>query len=142
MDNLAKVIARLAATPKAWDLSLLCVLTVMRLITFRVSRRPREMYCGHARLCVCLSAAACLHYCTDPADGARRADKHHQTLSWKKHHGKQHRRRVTKKTSRKASRKPGGVQRHGKASRKTILAERHGIVVTECIRESISDHRM
>jgi len=28
------------------------------------------MYCGHARLCVCLSvclsAAACPHYCTDP----------------------------------------------------------------------------
>jgi len=24
------------------------------LVTFRVSRRPREMYCGHARLCVCL----------------------------------------------------------------------------------------
>ena len=21
---------------------------------FRVSRRPREMYCGHARLCVCV----------------------------------------------------------------------------------------
>jgi len=36
------------------------------LITFRVSRRRREMYCGHARLCVCLSEAACLHYCTDP----------------------------------------------------------------------------
>ena len=40
------------------------------IITFRVSRRRREMYCGHARLCVCLSvclsAAACLHYCTDP----------------------------------------------------------------------------
>jgi len=35
-------------------------------VTFRVSRRRREMYCGHARLCVCLSAAACLHYCTDP----------------------------------------------------------------------------
>ena len=39
-------------------------------ITFRVSRRPREMYFGHARLCVCLSvclsAAACQHYCTDP----------------------------------------------------------------------------
>ena len=35
-----------------------------------MSRRPREVYCGHARLCVCLSvylsAAACLHYCTDP----------------------------------------------------------------------------
>ena len=24
------------------------------------------MYRGHARLCVCPSAAACLHYCTDP----------------------------------------------------------------------------
>jgi len=24
------------------------------IFTFRVSRRPREMYCGHARLCVCL----------------------------------------------------------------------------------------
>jgi len=35
-------------------------------ITFCVSRRRRKMYCGHARLCVCLSAAACLHYCTDP----------------------------------------------------------------------------
>ena len=39
-------------------------------ITFRASRRPREMYCGHALLSVCLSvclsAAACPHYCTDP----------------------------------------------------------------------------
>ena len=35
-------------------------------VTFCVSRRQREMYCGHAHLCVCLSAAACLHYCTDP----------------------------------------------------------------------------
>jgi len=38
--------------------------------TSRESHRRREMYCGHARLyvclCVCLSAAACLHYCTDP----------------------------------------------------------------------------
>jgi len=32
-----------------------------------MSRRRREMYCGHSRLCVCvcLSAAACLHHCTD-----------------------------------------------------------------------------
>ena len=30
------------------------------LITFRVSRRPREMYCGHARLCVCLSVCVCV----------------------------------------------------------------------------------
>ena len=38
------------------------------IITFRVSRRRREMYCGHARLCVsvCLTAAACLHYSADP----------------------------------------------------------------------------
>ena len=38
------------------------------LITFRVSRRRHEMYAyiGHARLCVCLSLAACPHYCTDP----------------------------------------------------------------------------
>jgi len=40
-------------------------------ITFRESRRRREMYCGHARLCVCVCAsvcprAACPHYCTDP----------------------------------------------------------------------------
>ena len=27
----------------------------MCFITFRVSRRPREMYCGQSRLCVCLS---------------------------------------------------------------------------------------
>jgi len=37
-------------------------------ITFRVTRRRREMCSGHARLCVCLclSAAACPHCCTDP----------------------------------------------------------------------------
>jgi len=37
-------------------------------ITFCVSRRRCKMYCGHARLCVCvcLSSAACPHYCTDP----------------------------------------------------------------------------
>jgi len=27
----------------------------LHFITFRVSRRRREMYCGHAHLCVCLS---------------------------------------------------------------------------------------
>ena len=39
-------------------------------ITFCVSRRRRKMYCGHARLSVCvsvcLSVALRLHYCTDP----------------------------------------------------------------------------
>jgi len=29
-------------------------------VTFRVSRRRREMYCGHARLCVCLSVCVCV----------------------------------------------------------------------------------
>jgi len=40
------------------------------ILTFCVSRRRRKMYCGHPHLCVCLSVclsmAACLHYCTDP----------------------------------------------------------------------------
>jgi len=48
------------------------------IVTFRVSRRRREMHCGHPRLCVCLSvclsAAACLHYCTDP-DVTWRSDR-------------------------------------------------------------------
>jgi len=44
------------------------------IVTFCVSRRRRKMYCGHARLCVCLSVcvSVCLsaairpYYCTDP----------------------------------------------------------------------------
>ena len=32
------------------------------LVTFRVSRRPREMYCGHARLCL----SVCLYVCPRP----------------------------------------------------------------------------
>ena len=51
---------------------------IIFIIEFRVSRRQQEMYNGHPRLCVCdsvclwlcvsvcLSAAACPHYCTDP----------------------------------------------------------------------------
>jgi len=35
-------------------------------VTFRVSRRPREMYCGHARLCVCLCVSVCLCVCPRP----------------------------------------------------------------------------
>ena len=34
------------------------------IVTFRVSRRRREMYCGHARLSVCLHV--CPHNCTGP----------------------------------------------------------------------------
>jgi len=40
------------------------------IITFRVGRSRGEMYIGHARLCVrvsaCLFLAAFPHYCTDP----------------------------------------------------------------------------
>jgi len=53
-----------------------CVLVLSFFITFCVSRRRRKMYCGHARLCVCLYVCVCLsvclsaavrqHYCTDP----------------------------------------------------------------------------
>jgi len=39
---------------------------VKPIFTFRVSRRRREMYSGHARLYVSLSAAAYPHYYTDP----------------------------------------------------------------------------
>jgi len=47
--------------------------SVSVIITFCVSRRRRKMYCGHARLCVCLSVCLCVclsaavrpHYCTD-----------------------------------------------------------------------------
>ena len=48
--------------------------TTVFITTFCMSRRRREMYCGHTRLCicvcmclsVCVSAAVRPHYCTDP----------------------------------------------------------------------------
>ena len=49
---------------RSW--SCIMVLDLLIFITFCVSRRRRKMYCGHVRLCVCLSAAVCPHYCTDP----------------------------------------------------------------------------
>ena len=39
---------------------------VLALVTFRVSRTRREMYCGHPHLSVCLSAAVRPHCCTNP----------------------------------------------------------------------------
>ena len=36
------------------EFGLYCVFKIV-LITFRLSRRRREMYCGHPRLCVCVS---------------------------------------------------------------------------------------
>ena len=47
-------------------LKLITAHSELRLVTFCVSRRRRKMYCGHARLCVCLSAVVGPHYCTDP----------------------------------------------------------------------------
>jgi len=37
-----------------------CNSTAFLLITFRVSHRRRKMYCGHARLCVCVCVSVCL----------------------------------------------------------------------------------
>ena len=37
-----------------------------RFITFHVSRRSEQMYCGRAHACVCLSVVTCPHYCIDP----------------------------------------------------------------------------
>jgi len=36
------------------------IMMIIIIITFRMSHRRREMYCGHAHLCVCLS---CLSVC-------------------------------------------------------------------------------
>jgi len=35
--------------------------TVIFVVTFRVSRRQHEMYSGHVRLCVCVSVARRIH---------------------------------------------------------------------------------
>jgi len=59
--------------PAHATLLLWVVVATCSVITFCVSRRRRKMYCGHARLSVCLSvcvsvclsAAVCPHYCTD-----------------------------------------------------------------------------
>jgi len=62
----------LAVVGKLHFVSTVATIRSMDLITFRVSRRRREMCSGHARLCVCvylsvcLSLAACPHYYTDP----------------------------------------------------------------------------
>jgi len=66
----------------------------------------------------------------------------HLCNAMERRHGKRYRWSVTEKPSWNASRKPRGVQRHGEALRKVIRVERHGIVVTEYVTESISDHRM
>ena len=63
------------AATRQLNVNVLCrqfFLLTCRLVTFCVSRGRRKMYCGHARarlcvcLSVCLSAAACPYYCTDP----------------------------------------------------------------------------
>jgi len=35
-------------------------IAIIFVVTFRVGRRRREMYCGHARLCVCLYVCVCV----------------------------------------------------------------------------------
>jgi len=41
------------------------IFTDAEIIKFRVRHSQSEMYSDHGRLCVCLSLAAFLHYCTD-----------------------------------------------------------------------------
>jgi len=36
---------------------------IFNIITFCVSRRRRKMYCGHARLCVCMYVCVCVSVC-------------------------------------------------------------------------------
>jgi len=48
-----------------WNITYWCFCASV-VFTFCVSRRRREMYSGHAYLCVCLSPTAFSHYCMDP----------------------------------------------------------------------------
>ena len=54
----ADTLFRISATQRfLFSLMIMAPVTpvIYLFITFRVSRRRREMYCGHGRLCVCLS---------------------------------------------------------------------------------------
>jgi len=42
---------------------IIVVIFIIIFITFRVSHRRREMYCGRARLCVCVCLSVCLYVC-------------------------------------------------------------------------------
>ena len=44
----------------ASKITILCRDRNENVITFRVSRRRREMHCGHKRLCVCVSVRGCV----------------------------------------------------------------------------------
>jgi len=57
-------------------------------------------------------------------------------------HGKRCWWSVMEKPSWNASWKQRDAQRHGKALRKPIVVEHHGIVVTECVTQKVSDRRM
>jgi len=48
------------------EVGLMVIIIISLFITFCVSCRRRKMYCGHACLCVCLSASVRPHYCMDP----------------------------------------------------------------------------
>ena len=80
LDALLPLLSIRKASSLSFTLCVSTIFTAQRIckawyiITFCVSRRRRKMYCGHARLCVCLSVcvSVCLsaairpHYCTDP----------------------------------------------------------------------------
>jgi len=56
LEELFVCVYRRVAPHRIFEYLLVCLL-----VTFCVSRRRRKMYCGHARLCVCLSV--CLSVC-------------------------------------------------------------------------------
>ena len=70
LSSISLFVAKHPSSTVVSNLFSACTVQLSSLITFRVSRTRRKMYCSHARLCVCLcvclSAAACPHYCTDP----------------------------------------------------------------------------
>jgi len=68
VSQLSKSVRARKSAPKVLLKQLLSTLMRRRpsLVTFRMSRRRREMSIGHSRLCVYLSLAAFPHYCTDP----------------------------------------------------------------------------
>ena len=56
------------------------------LVTFCMSRRRRKMYCGHARLCVCVCVCVCLSVCLS-VRGLRPRHCTDQDVTWERGRG-------------------------------------------------------
>jgi len=69
--RLSTAVFRLSVNVSTYPVHFIMMRHCLRfLVTFRVSRRRRKMYMyivlGHLCVSVCLSLAACPHYCTEP----------------------------------------------------------------------------